>query len=535
MPDRRGAVAGALVALTLAACSTPLSAPLKSQSQSLAGDQTLSVHLAEPPRTLDPSLATDEREAAVVRQFSEPLLRPAADLHDVEPAAAESYDTSSDGTIWTFHLRSNGRYADGQPVRAQDFVYSWRRLIDPRTAAPHGSFFAEAVAGGPDAVALGPKDPRVDAALDRLGIRAVDDLTFQVTTAQAGGALRWIATLPEGGPLRQAMLATPGQVGNGPFRVADSSANRITLVPNPNYWAGRTTLSRIVFEFGGAAAAVDAYRAGHLDQVTAPPDTIDSPLRRDLLRSPELTTFWVDFNTTRAPLDNPRVRQALAEGIDRQAVVTEDFQGRAAPATTLIPSGMRGYRPEVGHPQDFNPTAARQLLDQAGVPHDQLTALPMIVRDRPQDRAIASTVAAQLQRNLGVSVAVQALGAADYAKRLRSGDFALAGPAGWTADYPDQQDFFDLFRSTDGNNGARWRSSRYDALVRLADTEPNADKRDQLYNQAEQLLVQEVPVAFLVQRYDVTLVKPYVKGVHPSPVDEWPGATYSTLLYIAAH
>ena len=524
-----------MLTLVLAACSTSTSAPLKSQSQSLAGDQTLNVHLAEGPRTLDPTLATDEREEAIVRQFSEPLLRGAADLHDVEPAAAESYDVSPDGTIWTFHLRANARYADGQPVHAQDFVYSWRRLIDPRTAAPHGSFFAAAVAGGEDAVALGPKDPGVDAALDRLGLRAVDDLTFQVTAPQPGGALRWIATLPEGGPLRQAMLATPGQLGNGPFRVADTSPARITLVPNPNYWAGRTTLSRIVLQFGSAAAAVDAYRAGQLDEVTAPPDTLDPGLRRELLRSPELTTFWVDFNTGRAPLDNPRVRQALAEGIDRQAVVTDDFEGRAAPATTLIPSGMRGYRPEVGHPQDFNPSAARQLLDQSGVPRDELTALPMIVRDRPQDRAIAATVAAQLQKNLGVSVAVQPLSVADYSKRLRSGDFALAGPTGWTADYPDQQDFFDLFRSTDGNNGARWRSSRFDALVKLADTEPNADKRDQLYNQAEQLLVQDAPVAFLVQRYDVTLVKPYVKGLHPSPVDEWPGATYSTLLYIAAH
>jgi ABC-type oligopeptide transport system substrate-binding subunit len=526
--------AGLLAALLVAAaCSTSAPAALKTQSQSLASDQSLRVRLPDGPRSLDPALAQDERELAVVRQFSEPLLKPTADLRDVQPAAAESYTVSTDALTYVFHLRGNGRYADGQPVRAQDFVFAWRRLVDPRTAAPHADFFAGIVQGGEAANALDAKHDadRIDPALDRLGLKAPDDLTFQLTLAVPASQARWIAAMPEGGPLRPEMLKAPGTTGNGPFRVAETAKDHVALAPNASYWGGRPTLSMLTFTFGADAAAVNRYRAGELDVVVDPPD----PVSADLVKVPELTTFWFDFNTARSPFDNSRVRLAFAMAIDREAIVNDQLKGRAAAATTLIPRGMRGYRPEDGRPQETNPAAARQELDAAGVPKDQLIALPMIVRDRPLDRALAAAVAAQWNRALGVSIAIQPLNAVEYSQRLRSGDFALAGPAGWTADYPDQRDFFDLFRSNDGNNGARWRSSRYDALVRLADMEPDDTKRDALYNQAHQLLAAEAPVAFAVQRWRWSLVKPYLKGAPVTSIDEWPGATYSNLLYVAAH
>ncbi len=529
-------LAAGLAAL-LAACSTSVPAPLKSQSQSLANDQTLRVRVADPPRSLDPAKVEDQRELAVVQQFSEPLLKPGAGMRDVQPAAAQSYDISPDGLTWTFHLRANGRYASGQQVRAADFVFAWRRLMDPRTSAPHEALFARVVKGGEVAQAADPSDgPRVEAALDGLGIRAVDDLTLQITTREPAAELKWIATLPEGGPMRPDMVGQPGVDGNGPFRVQDSSPDHTTLVPNSYYWAGRPTLAKIVVDYGeNLRAAAIRYTAGGFEEVVDPPDPIEPAARRDVFRVPELTTFWFAFNTSRAPFDNPRVRQAFAMAIDREAIVAGVFHGRAEPATSLIPRGMRGFHPEYGRPQESNPAAARQLLDQAGIPKEQLTALPMIVRDRDFDRQFAGEVAAQLLHVLGVGVAVQVLSPADYSKRLRAGDYALAGPTGWTADYPDQQDFFDIFRSSDGNNAARWRNPRYDALVKLADTEINDEKRDQLYGQAHQLLEQESPVMFVAQRDDWSLVKPYVRGVTAEPVDAWPGAVSSALLYIAAH
>jgi oligopeptide transport system substrate-binding protein len=528
--------AAALAVLVAAACSTSAPAPLRTKSQSLAAEQAIHIRLPDGPRSLDPALAQDEREMAIVRQFSEPLLKPTSDLRDVQPAAAEAYDLSPDGLTYTFHLRANSRYADGQTVKAQDFVYAWRRLIDPRTAAPHADFFATLVQGGEEANALDPRQDadRVDPALDKLGLKAVDDATFQLRLAVPGGYGKWIATLPEAGPLRPDMLKAPGTNGNGPYRVSETARDHVTLTPNPSYWAGRTTISTLTFTFGADAAAVARYRAGDLDVIVSPPDPLVAGAT-DVVKLPELTTFWIDFNTARAPFTDSRVRLAFAQAIERDAIVSDPFKGRAGSATTLIPRGMRGYRPEDGKPQETNPTGAKQALDGIGVPKDQLIALPMIVRDRPLDRALADAIATQMSRNLGVSIAVQPLNAADYGRRLRAGDFALAGPTGWTADYPDQRDFFDLFTSTNGNNGAGWRNARYDSLVRLADTESDDGRRDALYNQADQLLVQEAPVAFVAQRWNWSLVKPYVKGAPLTAADEWPGATYSNLLYVAAH
>ncbi len=530
-------LAGVLAAVLGAACSTSVPAPLRSQSQSLAGDQTLRVLLPEAPRSLDPALAQDEREEAVVSQFSEPLLRLQSNLHDVQPGAAESFSVAPDGVTWTFRIRPGARWSDGQPVRAQEFVNQWRRLIDPRTGAPHADLFASVVRGGEAAAALDAHDSaRVDAALAALGLSAPDEQTFVVVTPDGSPRLQWIATLPEGGPWRADLQVHPGTVGNGPFHVTEAGRDRTSLAPNPNYWAGRTTLSKLVLEYGAdTATATSRYRAQEIDIAGNLTGPIDRSVRSDVVRMPELTVFWMDFNVERPPFIDARVRTAFAEAVDRDAIASEGLGGGAIPATTLIPNGMGGFHPEYGKPQEGNPAAARQLLDSAQVPHDQLEAIPMIVRDRPFDRAVAGLVAAQVQRNLGVTINVQPLSVADYTKRLRAGDFELAGPTGWTADYPEPGDFFAIFESDNGNNGSRYRSPRYDALVRLAGTELNGDRRDQLYGQAAQLLEQDSPVIFLVQRQRVSLVRPYVKGARRLPVDPWPGASSSGSIWIASH
>jgi len=306
------------ILLVAAACSTSAPASLKTQSQSLASDQNLRVRLPDRPRSLDPARAQDERELAVIRQFSEPLLKPTADLRGVQPAAAESFTVSTDSLTYTFHLRGNGRYADGMPVKAQDFVFAWRRLIDPRTAAPHADFFASIVRGGGKANAHDAKHDadRIDPALDKLGLKAVDDLTFQVALPEPASQAKWIAAMPEGGPLRPEMLKAPGTTGNGPLRVSETAKDQVALVPNSSYWGGRPTLSSLTFTFGSDAAAVARYKAGELDLVVNPPD----PVSADVVKEPELTTFWFDFNTARTPLQDTRVRLAFAMAIDREAI-----------------------------------------------------------------------------------------------------------------------------------------------------------------------------------------------------------------------
>ena len=531
--------------LAAAACQTAAQNPLKTPSISLAADQTLRVRLTAAVHDLDPALATSPSDLAVLRQYTEPLLRPAADNSDVVPAAAMSYDVSADGLTYTFHLRDNGHYSDGRPVRAQDFLFAWRRLIDPSTASPSADLFAQVVRGGGQAESLDPKvdAARLPAALAELGLAAPDDSTFQVTSPQPEGWVKWIAALPQGAPLRQDVLAQGGAswaskpdslVGNGPFKVSElDPADHVTLLPSLAYWGARPTLNKLQFVVVTRdAQAISDYAAGRLE--VAPLGLGEPANNRNLVRSPELTEFWIDFNALAPPFDNEKVRAAFAAAVDRAALVKGPLGDRAVAATALIPSGMSGHHPADGAPQEFNPEQAKHLLAVSGVSADALGGIHFLVPDRPSDRAVADFVAAELKRNLGVIVAIDVAAVADYEAKLGDAAFQMAGPDGWTADYPDQQDWFDLFRSFDSHNRGHWRNQRYDLLVRQADGERDAGRRDQLYQQAEQLLVQSAPVAFLDQRFDWSLVKPYVQGATGVPGEEWPGALAAGRLYLTS-
>ena len=203
------ALAPALIVLSaVSACNTGA----LTQGPRLAPDQTLRVLLEDQPGSLDPGQTQYPYETAVLRAISEPLLKPAPDLGGTVLAAAQSYDVTNGGLVYVFHLRTNGRYSDGAPVKAQDFVYAWQRLIDPRLASPQATFFAGAVLNGEKVSALDPQRDaaQIDAALATLGLKAVDDLTFQVTLSQPDPAFMWLAAMPAAAPVRQDIVKKGG-------------------------------------------------------------------------------------------------------------------------------------------------------------------------------------------------------------------------------------------------------------------------------------------------------------------------------------
>jgi oligopeptide transport system substrate-binding protein len=524
MSHRCGAWALVAAAAIGLSCTVSPPAPLHSPSQSLATDQSLRVRLIDPIGTVDPALANNTSDMAVTRQLAEPLLRGAPGLLDVEPAAAESYEISDDGLTATFHLRANGHFADGTSVRAADFVQAWRRVIDPNTLSPAADVFAAVVKGGEEAQSLDPKldAGRLKAALDNLGLKAVDDLTFAVTLPRPAAQLKWVASLVQGAP-----------AGNGAFRLAGHTKDRADLTASDSYWGGRPTLSKLSFEVvSDDAVALSRYQAGGFDVSQSTAGDLSGS---EVVKVPALSQYWIYFNTGRPPFDNAKVRQAFAMALDRAPIVKDAFANRARPADSLVPRGMRGYRSDLGALQDFNSTQARQTLDASGVPKDQLSSIHYLVRTNPVERAVADQVAAQVKQNLGLTLVLDVVDAAEGGGRLRAGDFQLGGVDGWAADYPDQQNWFDLFRSNDGNNLSRWRNPRYDLLVKQADGELDPVKRDDLYGQAHELLAADAPVAFLAQLQNWYLVKPYVKGLVVTSADEWPGAVHTTRIYINAH
>jgi oligopeptide transport system substrate-binding protein len=518
----------------------------------LAKSQVLRVQLEDEPASLDPGQTQYTYESALLRAVSEPLLKPKPDLTGVEPAAAQSYEVNSIGSAYVFHLRPNARYWDATPVKAADFVYAWQRLIDPRLAAPNETLFADAVLNGQRVSLMDPQRDKasIDGALGTLGLKAVDDYTFQVQLAHPDPAFIWLAAMPASAPIRKDIVARSGDkwstgpdtfVTNGPFKVTEMvKTERIRVERNPNYWGPRPALERIDFVIlNDGAAALSKYRNGELDEITVQPahaESVagDSSLNRQLVKIPNLTVFWIVVRVNSPPLSNMKVRLAVAQAIDRNAFVKQIFQGEGIPTQTFIPKGMHGYAPNLTA-QKFDVAQARASLAASGLSAGQISLTYAYDQSSDFAKTTAQFVHDQLKTNLGIELNLQGLDPNTLSSRVGAGQFQMTGPRGWTADYPDPADWYDLFLTTSSNNIALWQNQQYDNFVRVARTDINPGRRDQEYLQAQSMLVSEAPVVFLAQTMSWYLVQPYVRGLTTSPIDEWAGALDPSGISIAPH
>ena len=531
----------------------------------LASNQELRLNIGVEPGTFDPGQQQWNYEAAVGRNNFETLLKPTKDLKGVTGLAADSYTVDSTGTVYTFKLHSGAKWSDGQSVKAADFVYGWQRLLDPRLAASYASFYYS-VKNGSKVNNMDPKDPGIDADLQTLGLKAVDDNTFQVTLEAPAGYFKWVASLWTGAPVRKDVVSKAGKdssgnelwgavspsavtnvIGNGLFKVSEVvPKDHITLVANPNYAGSqpKPTLTKITeYEINDETVAYAKYKSGELDMVGVPlPDTDlvrgDAVLSKELVINPELTVFWIDVNVKKAPFDNAKVRAAFAQAIDRDSMVQNVFKNRHVSITTLIPKGMRDFNPSIGSGQAFNPTNAKAALAASGLTADQLSAMNITYEYRSSsadNKTIAQFVQAQLKTNLNVNIQLAGKDSKTVSKDLRTLNYQIGGLSGWGADYPDEQDWYDIFITGSGNQFSGYSSSAYDNAVNAADSAVDQTKRDQLYNQAGQTLVNDAPVIFLYQRNGWTLVKSYVKNVSYTPIDDFLGDFYTSSIQIQAH
>jgi oligopeptide transport system substrate-binding protein len=554
--NRLRAITLATAALfVVAACGTS-----SGNGVTLASAQELRIRLTTEPASFDPGQTQWDYEAAVARQTFEGLLRTTKDGKDVTGAAADSYTIDSSGTVYTFKLHQGAKWSDGQPVKAADFVYGFQRLLDPRLAAPYASFYY-GIKNAATVNGMDPKATGIDAAIQTLGLKAVDDNTFQVTLEAPAGYFKWVASLWTSAPVRQdivqkygkdsngndkwgAVAASAAQtvVGNGLFKISeDVPKDHVTLVPNSSYGGtqSKPTLTKITEYFiDDETVAYAKYKSGELDMVAVPlADTDAVRTSPELVTIPELTVFWVDINTKKAPFDNPKVRLAFSQAIDRETFVKNIEKGRGLSATTLIPKGMRNYRPDLGAPQAFDATAAKATLASSGVSASSLSGVKFIYNaNSPSTKTIAEFLQAQFKTNLGVDVVLDGTDSKTVSKNLRTGNYAFGALSGWGADYPDSQDWFDIFMTGSGNQFSQWSNKTYDDAVTAGDASSDNAKRDASYQTAEQTLVSAAPVMFLYQRTGWFLVKPYVKGIITTPNDDqWLGDFFTWSIQIASH
>jgi oligopeptide transport system substrate-binding protein len=483
----------------------------------------------EPPN-LDPNRArfVYATEAAVVRQVFEPLLRFDENLVP-RPAAAESFDISPDGTVYTFQLRQDGRWSDGQPVTAQQFEYAWKRILDPSLKADYAPLF-------------------VDAGI--VSIRAMDDYTLELRLSQPFSALPDLAALWVASPVRSDVVSADPDgwaqdpstlIGNGPFMVSEwMHQDHLTLTPNPEYAAHslwpRPTLSKVtILIVTNPEADLAAYRKDERDWVLVPDAEInqvlnDPDLARQARQYTDLTTFWLQLNSARPPLDNVLVRRALAKGIDRAALVRDLATGVSRPTTSIIPPGMPGFQEGLGHELGFDPPGGRALLAQAGLasPPPKLTFSFAIGGNNLRR---AQYLREQWGEHLGLDLQLSPLDAPDYQQALASGSYDLA-LGGWSADYPDPRDWFGMLFGCQGAfNQYGYCNPAFDQLVARADTATALSDRLALYNQAQTLLMQDAPVLPLFARGRLVLVKPWVQSTDGGPLpitgaDDYPGSFF---------
>jgi len=521
-----------VVGLLVAACGT--SSPTTSN---LAKDQTLRVNIVTEPNSLDPGQQQYSYEGAIGASISEALLKIKPDLSDAAPATASSYTISSDGLTWTFKIRSNAKWSDGKPVTAADFVYAWQRILDPRLAASYADpYFVGTIAGAADYSNLDAvKDAaKIPAFLSALGLSAPDASTFVVKLQAPSPFFKWIASLWMSAPVRKDVVDQYGSdkwatsanslITNGQYKVSELvSKDHITLVPNTNYWGGQPTVTKIInYEISDDNQAYAKYLNGELDTVNVPlanTDLVknDPKLKNEIKFVPQLTLFWMDFNTRKAPFNNKQARLAFSKAIDRNALTTNVLKGRSQPATFFIPKGMNGYRPDLGKSQDFDPAAAKTMLTQAVGDPSKIT-IDFLIRNITANKQIGEFIADQLQTNLGVKVNQVVIDSKTVTTRLRAHNYSLY-VGGWGADYPDDQDWFDIWMTGSGNVFGGYSNPAYDALVKKADIEPDAKKRQDYYDQAQKILIDDAGGGFLYQRNYMFLVKPYVQGLTTTAQD----------------
>jgi len=482
------------------------------------------------PQALDPAIISGQLEGRLCSALFEGLTRRNAS-GEIVPGVAERWDLSADGLAYTFHLRRNARWSNGDPVTAHDFAASWRRVLEPATASVYAEilFFirnAEAYQTGKLAD------------FSQVGIHALDDFTLRVELASPAAYFPDVAAFVTYLPVHLPTIERHGDrwtrpghmVSNGAYRLRAWKINdRVELEANAHYWNASAVRSRRIDALAvtKATTALNLYLTGQadvlLDKSLIPPllagEIQDHP---DLHRFTFLATYFYRFNTTRKPFNDARVRRALTAAIDREAIVRRITRGGEPAATAFTPPGIPGYTPPAGTSHD--PVLARRLLAEAGYPGGRGFPRASILYNKTElNEQVAVEIQGMWRRELGIEVELHNQEWATYLKSLDNLQYDIARSS-WVGDYNDPNTFLDCFVTARGNNRTGWSHPPYDALLAEANRTADPARRMALLQQAETLLVaRENPIAPIYHNVGMMLFnKERITGLEGNVLDEHP-------------
>jgi oligopeptide transport system substrate-binding protein len=486
------------------------------------------------PAELDPQIVTGVTEHHTIMALLEGLVtEDPVDLHPV-PGVAERWDISAEGRVYTFHLRKDAKWSNGDPVTAQDFLESYKRILTPSLASEYA--YMHFVVTNAEAFNRGQITD-----FSQVGYKVLDDWTFQITLAQATPYFlslmnhsSWfpvhLPTLRKyGKPYERGNKWTrPGHyVGNGPFVLDEWKVNTIVVArKSPTYWdRARVRLNEIRFyPIDSADTEERAFRSGQLHITeTIPLSKIEVYKKRQpdqLHIDPYLGIYFYRINVTKPPLNDKRVRQALVASIDRQAIVERITRGGQLPAYHFTPPGTAGYISNTRIKTDI--AAAKKLLAEAGYPGGKgFPKVELLFNTSEAHRAIAEAIQQMWKINLGIDVQLVNQEWKVYLDSQHTLNYQICRAA-WIADYVDPNSFLDMWLAGGGNNDTGWANPEYDRLIAAAARELDPERRMETFQRAEALLLDELPLIPIYFYTRVGLRRPEVKGYYPNILDNHP-------------
>lgn len=486
------------------------------------------------PQDIDPVIVTGTPEYRLIQTFSEGLVSEDPQMNII-PGVAERWEISPDGLTYTFHLRADANWSNGDPVTSQDFTHSFQRVLTPALACQYAYMLFNHVRGAKDYYDGKTTD------FASTGFQAPDPRTLVITLVQPAPFLlhamnhySWypvhIPTVKKFGGLTQRSTAwtrPENYVGNGPYILKEWHPNQVIVaVRSPTYWdRARVKIDEIdLYPIELADTEERMFRTGQLDITNEVPLTKLAIYRREHPESvrvdPYDGLYFYRFNVLRKPFDDVRVRRALAMAVDRESLVKNVTLADEAPAYNFVPQNLLGYHSAHSFKADL--TEARRLLAEAGYPDGKgFPRVELLYNTLEKHKIIAEALQQMWRKNLGVDINLVNEEWKVYIDDQHSRNFQFQR-AGWIADYIDPHVFFDLWETGGGNNDSNWGNPEYDRLLHTALATPNDTARFAVYQKMEKILIDEMPVIPLFYYTRARLISPRVKGFYTTPLDNYP-------------
>ncbi|MBT4929411.1 MAG: peptide ABC transporter substrate-binding protein [Cellvibrionales bacterium] len=476
------------------------------------------------PQSLDPHIATGVPEHHIISSLMEGLVHKDGETLEPRPGVAKSWDISTDGRVYTFYLRQDARWSNGDLHNAHDYVWSWWRALQPALGNLYAYMYF------PIANAKAYYDGEISD-FSQVGVKALGDYVLQVTLTEPIPYFLQLLDHYSTYPVHRATVEKFGKadqrgtrwtfegniVGNGAFQLKEWKINRrITVERNPHYWnAENVRLNQVVFyPTENVTTEERMFRAGQLHYSGIPSDKIQAYSQSDdpsLRIQPYLGVYFYRLNVDKPQLSDKRVRRALGMTINRDQLVSQITKGGQIPAYAITPPGTMGYYPESD--LTFDPEGAKKLLAEAGYPNGEgFPTTEILYNTSEGHRKIAVALQQMWKKHLNIDVVLLNQEWKVYLDTVSNHHYEIAR-AGWIGDYVDPNNFLDMFLCNGGNNRTRWCNPEYDQIIlQQVPKAKTHQQRLELFQKAETILLDEMPVIPIYIYTSNNLVNPTVKN-----------------------